>query len=70
MTKDEFYQEVAEYNVAQNEKQTLPKLRIIEQQEVSIQNSSVDYVTDDGYMKYTMQAFKVGTNDYQLNLRI
>ncbi|WP_342479347.1 hypothetical protein NYE24_11085 [Paenibacillus sp. FSL H7-0350] len=69
LSEDEFYQEVAEYNVAQNEKQTLPKLRMIKQQEVNIQNSSVDYVTDDGYMKYTMQAFKVGTNDYQLNLR-
>ncbi|MNO13059.1 hypothetical protein D3C76_26840 [compost metagenome] len=69
LSEDEFYQEVAEYKAAQNEKQTLPKLRNTEQQEVNIQNSSVDYVTDDGYMKYTMQAFKVGTNDYQLNLR-
>lgn len=71
LSEDEFYQEVAEHKEVQNDKQTLPKLRNIENQEVSIQavNPSLDYITDDGYMRYTMQGFKVGTNDYQLNLR-
>ncbi|MEK4370011.1 hypothetical protein MKY92_07710 [Paenibacillus sp. FSL R5-0623] len=61
MSKEDFYREIAESNEAEedSENSVTPQ--------ATSKNQS--YTTSDGYMKYTMETYKVGTNKYQLNLR-
>ncbi|KOY16776.1 hypothetical protein [Paenibacillus xylanivorans] len=61
MSKEDFYREIAESNEAEENSANL-----INPQATS---KNVSYTTSDGYMKYTMETYKLGTNKYQLNLR-
>lgn len=61
MSKEDFYREIAELNEAEEN-----SAGFVTPQATSKNQS---YTTDDGYMKYTLETYKVGTNKYQLNLR-
>ncbi|MGF6355222.1 hypothetical protein ABIE27_003136 [Paenibacillus sp. 4624] len=71
LSEEEFYQEMKEYEKAEGNPQAILKLGKKQNSPTSLRaaNAEVDYVIPDGYMKYTMQAFKTGSKDYQLNLR-
>lgn len=60
MSKEDFYREIAELREAEENEANL-----INPQATS---KNVTYTTNDGYMKYTMETYKVATNKYQLNL--
>lgn len=61
MSKEDFYREIAELNEAEENSTGLVT------PQATSKNQS--YTTDDGYMKYTLETYKLGTNKYQLNLR-
>lgn len=70
MNEDQLYSELSKINATNDNPQTLLELGQKESSgRITPQNQTVEYTIPDGYMKYTMQAFYLGSGNFQLNLR-